>query len=111
MLIVLLHPQYDDEHLQQVIAEMQIKGAPVIRCIWSKNYSCYFAVEGCHRLRAAAALNINPIIKDISAQKTATIQLEQKNKKVFVKNFLAEMEEDASTAAYLDFNIEIEGSD
>ena len=58
MLVSLAHDFYDIDHLDKVVGEMKIMGAPTIRAIDCSDY--YAAVEGCHRLRAAHALGITP---------------------------------------------------
>ena len=73
MEIALLHNHYSEEHLEEVKKEMIKRGAPVIRAIWSECYGMWMAVEGCHRIRAAKSLGITPIIKDITNQKTITL--------------------------------------
>ena len=77
MEIALYHKHYDKQHLEKVKTEMQKRGAPTIRCIWSPAYNLWMAVEGCHRLRAAHDLGITPIVKDISEQKTVTVQCDE----------------------------------
>ena len=64
--IVLLHRHYDDDHLAAVKNQMLKLGAPKIRCIWSEINGLWMAVEGCHRLRAALAIGITPVIINIS---------------------------------------------
>ena len=66
--IVLLHDHYDANHLADVIAEMETMGAPVLRATWSEGYGCWFALEGCHRLRAAQALGLMPLIVEVDAE-------------------------------------------
>jgi len=59
MEIYLVHDHYDEEHLAEVKAEMEALGAPTVRVI-DMGEGIYAALEGCHRLRAAAALGITP---------------------------------------------------
>lgn len=59
MRVVLLHNHYDKKHLVEVMAEMEKLGVPTIRGFWNFNGD-FQAIEGCHRLRAAAALGITP---------------------------------------------------
>lgn len=82
MQIALFHKHYNETHLEEVKAKMLKLGAPKIRAIWSEAYGVWMAVEGCHRLRAAEALGICPIIIDVSNQKTLTVQLDEENVKV-----------------------------
>lgn len=82
MEIALFHKHYNEDHLESVKAEMLKLGAPKIRAIWSEAYACWMAVEGCHRLRAADALGVRPIIVDVSDKKTLTVQVDGENVKV-----------------------------
>ncbi len=59
MEIYLVHDHYDEEHLAEVKADMLALGAPTVRVI-DMGEGIYAAIEGCHRLRAAAALGITP---------------------------------------------------
>lgn len=96
MRIALLHNHYNETHLEEVKNIMSVKGAPKIRAIWSEVYGMWMAVEGCHRLRAAEALNILPIIVDVSDKKTLTIQVDGDN----VKVNRAELEEELTDNAW-----------
>ncbi len=51
------------DKLAAVIADMEAMGAPTIRVIDCGDY--YMALEGSHRLAAAAALEVNPIFEVI----------------------------------------------
>jgi len=94
MQVALYHKSYNEQHLAEVKVEMQKRGAPVIRAIWSEVYEMWMAVEGCHRIRAAKDLGLTPIIKDISNAKTATIQIDGENVKVKVSDLAIEMNDD-----------------
>jgi len=59
--VFLLHTHFDQDHLNSVIAEMEILGAPTIRGYEIGNE--IIAIEGCHRLRACAELGIDPVIE------------------------------------------------
>ncbi|MDR3582503.1 MAG: ParB N-terminal domain-containing protein [Candidatus Pacebacteria bacterium] len=59
--IALLHNHFDADHLEQVKAEMATMGAPTIRVAWHAG-GVWVALEGCHRLRAAKALGLTPVI-------------------------------------------------
>jgi len=74
MIISLLHNHYSPEHLEEVKAEMIKRGAPRIRAIWSEINGEWMAVEGCHRIRAAHALGLTPIIVDITNQQRVRVQ-------------------------------------
>jgi len=82
MEVVLYHDHYSEEHLEHVKKIMIKRGSPIIRCFYDDFNDLWFAVEGCHRLRAAKELNLTPIIKDISDQKTLIYQYDGNNIKV-----------------------------
>jgi len=63
VLVTPLHHHYREDHLRHVIAEMLRRGPPVIRAHFSDGV--WFAREGTHRLRAASALGIAPILRPI----------------------------------------------
>lgn len=65
MNIALLHKHYSEEHLEYVKSEMERIGAPVIKAVWMECYNHWAALEGCHRIRAAHALGITPIIEEV----------------------------------------------
>lgn len=67
MNIVLLHNHFDQNKLDSVIEEMKVLGAPTIRCYDLGFDNLIQAVEGCHRLRAAEELEIEPIIEMIDS--------------------------------------------
>jgi len=50
----------DPKHLDEVIAQMQVLGAPTVKAVWCGD--CYRAVEGSHRLAAASKLGLTPIL-------------------------------------------------
>lgn len=60
--IAIPHKHYDIEHLAAVAAEMAVMGAPSIRAVWLECHGIWAAIEGCHRLRAAAAMGMAPEI-------------------------------------------------
>lgn len=60
MKLVLLHNHYDQNHLNSVIEEMKVLGAPTIRCYDLGFDGLVQAIEGCHRLRACEVLGITP---------------------------------------------------
>jgi hypothetical protein len=64
MKVALAHNQYDKKHLIEVMAEMEEMGAPTIRIVHVEN-DLYQAIEGCHRLRAAAALGLTPEFEEL----------------------------------------------
>lgn len=63
--IALVHAHFDADHLEAVKAEMQTRGAPVIRAVWMEVYGTWVALEGCHRIRAAHALGLTPVIDEV----------------------------------------------
>lgn len=65
MKIALFHDYFDPTHLGQVKAEMLHLGTPTIRAVWIESWDMWVALEGCHRLRAAAELGIVPEIEEI----------------------------------------------
>ena len=63
MIIILPHAHFDADHLETVTTEMQALGAPTIKAIDCGDH--YVALEGAHRIRAAHALGLTPIIEAI----------------------------------------------
>ena len=62
MTIALMHKYYDNKHLNEVIEKMKSKGTPTIRAYHDKADDIYFAIEGCHRIRAAKKLGLRPVV-------------------------------------------------
>jgi hypothetical protein len=54
--IKLAHGHFDSAHLTDVTEQMRTLGSPVIRAV-ETSYG-WAAIEGCHRIRAAAALGV-----------------------------------------------------
>ena len=96
MEIALYHNHYNQDHLEKVTAEMQELGTPKIRAIWSEMWGIWLAVEGCHRLRAAAALGLTPEIINISDDETVTIQCDGYDETFSVFDLLCEMHDDGT---------------
>lgn len=71
--VILLHAYFDPAHLEAVKADMATMGAPTVRAVWSEGDSAWVALEGCHRLRAAHALGIEPNIDEIPWDDEMTI--------------------------------------
>lgn len=65
MTIVLLHSHYDESHLEEVKTEMKSLGSPKIKGIWDEARSMWIALEGCHRIRAAKDLGLEPEMIDV----------------------------------------------
>jgi hypothetical protein len=63
MITIVAINQPDNDHLQEVIADMIKLGAPVIRAVKDDCYGLLCAIEGSHRLAACKALGITPIIE------------------------------------------------
>jgi len=68
MTVVLLHKHFDQDHLEMVTAKMRDLGAPTIKAVWSERHGLWFALEGCHRLRAAEALGLTPQIEEYEVE-------------------------------------------
>lgn len=65
MKIALVHDHFNIDHLEDVKTEMLKLGAPIIKAVWMECYDMYSALEGCHRIRAAKELGIEPIIEEV----------------------------------------------
>lgn len=72
MQITLVHPHFDAAHLESVKAEMQALGAPTIKAVWMECYGVWAALEGCHRIRAAASLGLAPEIDEVEYSEEVT---------------------------------------
>lgn len=57
-----LHWYHRQDHLARVVSEMRHRGAPVIRASWDAAAGVWHAREGTHRLRAALALGLTPVL-------------------------------------------------
>ena len=62
MKIALAHNHFDQEKLNEVVAEMKVLGAPSIAVLDLGFDGMVQALEGCHRLRACEILNITPVL-------------------------------------------------
>lgn len=103
MTIALLHKHYNEKHLEEVANEMATLGAPSIKAIWSELYGVWLAVEGCHRIRAAKQLGLEPIIDDISDDETVTMEIDGEDTEVLVQDMLEELTENAPRTEIMDF--------
>lgn len=56
------HGHYRSDHLERVIAEMRARGAPRLRAYYDRVADIWHAREGTHRLRAAKALGLVPVM-------------------------------------------------
>lgn len=73
MRIILVHDDYDENHLAEVTEKMKKLGAPEIRAVWVEAYGSWVALEGCHRLRAAKDLGLTPIIISVDWSESVTL--------------------------------------
>lgn len=69
--IALLHSHYSADHLAAVTSEMVRLGAPKIKAVWLECHVMWAALEGCHRLRAAHALGLDPVIEEVEYSDSA----------------------------------------
>jgi hypothetical protein len=65
MRIALVHDHYSEEHLEDIKKQMLKLGPPKIHAVWMECYGHWAALEGCHRLRAAAELGLTPEIIEV----------------------------------------------
>lgn len=103
MTIALFHKHYTEKHMAEVMVEMENLGSPTIRAIWSDLYGMWLAVEGCHRIRAAKELGLEPIIEDISNDETVAIEIDGENAEVSVQNLFEELTDNAPRTAIINF--------
>ena len=103
MSIALYHKHYNAEHLESVKKEMEVMGAPEIRAIWSEMYGLWMAVEGCHRIRAAKELGLEPVIIDISDDETTMIQYDGDDIEVDVVNLAEVLTDNACKTEIINF--------
>ena len=101
--IILYHKHYNQEHLNAVKAQMKTLGAPTIKAIWSEIYGAWMAVEGCHRLRAAAELGLTPEIEDVSEEDVIVMQIDGEDVEVNVAELTEELENDAPKSHIIRF--------
>lgn len=73
MKVILLHNDYNEQHLIEVRQEMQTLGAPKIHAVWMECYCAWQALEGCHRLRAAKELGLTPTIIPVEWSETRKV--------------------------------------
>ena len=102
--VILYHKHYNQEHLNAVKAQMETLGAPTIKAIWSEMYGAWMAVEGCHRLRAAAELGLTPEIEDVSEEDVVVMQIDGEDVEVNVAELTEELENDAPKSHIIRFN-------
>lgn len=73
MEIALVHDHYEQAHLYRVVEEMKTLGTPTLKAVWMECWGIWCALEGCHRLRAAAILGITPEIEEVPFDDTTTV--------------------------------------
>lgn len=103
MNVMLYHKHFSAQHLDEVKQEMIKRGTPTIKAVWSEAYGMWMAIEGCHRIRAAKALGLTPVIKDVTNQKTVTIQMDGENKKIAVSALIEMLNDSAAKTDYIVF--------
>jgi hypothetical protein len=101
--IILYHKHYNKEAPECGQGEMETLGAPTIKAIWSEVYGAWMAVEGCHRLRAAAELGMTPVIEDVSDEAIVTMQIDGEDVEVSVAELTEELENDAPKSHIIRF--------
>jgi hypothetical protein len=92
----------DADHLAEVIAEMQTMGAPMIRCV-ETGYGLV-AIEGSHRLAAAAALGLTPTLVLIDADEIVEGATLNDIRTEVYASYGHEMDDDG-TATSLDYRV------
>jgi len=65
MKVALIHTYFEEDRLCRVVEEMKALGRPSIRAVWLENKGMWAALEGCHRIRAAAKLGLEPIMMPV----------------------------------------------
>jgi len=103
MTIALFHKHFLESHLEEVKKEMEKLGAPTVKAIWSELYGLWLAVEGCHRIRAAKDLGIEPVIEDVSNDEFIIIQVDGEDESVCVADLEEELTENAPYTKIIDF--------
>ena len=64
----------DPTHLAEVMEAMRELGTPVIRAVWMEVYGAWVALEGSHRLAAAAELGIFPEIEQVQYDEVTPLE-------------------------------------
>ena len=91
MTIVLVHEHLDEAHLDAVIQEMQTLGTPTIRAIKTDD-NFWYALEGCHRLRAAHRPGLTPIIDEVEYNDDIiTVQVDGDDEQVVTSEYADEL--------------------
>ncbi|WP_164561986.1 hypothetical protein [Nitratidesulfovibrio vulgaris] len=63
----------DAAHLEQVVETMRTAGTPTIKAVWVEGYDAWVALEGSHRLAAAALLGLSPVIEEVEYSEDITL--------------------------------------
>lgn len=92
MRVALYHAHYEEDRLASVTAEMLRLGAPKVKAVWSSAVDAWAALEGAHRLRAARALGLVPVIEKMPYSTTLRLR----------EDLGLDVEEDLSTAYVAD---------
>lgn len=74
MNIALIHAHFNADHLALVKAQMADLGAPVIKAVWMDCHGHWAALEGSHRIRAAAELGLTPVIEEVEYSEDTTLE-------------------------------------
>lgn len=72
---IILINQADSEHLNEVKAEMKEMGAPSIKAVWMECWGSWVALEGSHRITAAADLGLTITIEEIEYSDKAVVDI------------------------------------
>jgi hypothetical protein len=75
MTIALVHKHFDAAHLEEVKNTMQTLGAPEIKAVYVECMDMFVALEGCHRIRAAKALGLVPVIVEMDFDAIASMDV------------------------------------
>ena len=105
--IALLHDHYDKQHLSDVIDQMRVLGAPTIKAIWMDCYDMWAALEGCHRIRAAKALGIDPIVVPVDYDEAADLDVTDRSLGLDLDNSgttVGELVADCHRSTLIDFD-------
>jgi hypothetical protein len=79
MKIALVHTHYSQKHLKEVKDETQVMGSPTIKAVWLECYCMWAALEGCHRIRAAADLGLPITIQEYEYSDVEALQVMDPN--------------------------------
>lgn len=63
----------DTDHLSKVINTMREMGTATIKAVWMEVWGAWVALEGSHRLAAAAELGLTPEIDEVDYDETTSL--------------------------------------